>query len=82
MPTLTFKVSDREAARIRQLAHRERLTLSEFLRRRAVAPAAGAPPAEYRIGKDPVTGLPVMEASAGVEPVSSEEIRALLADFP
>ena len=81
MPTITFKVTAREAARIRELARREGVTVSEFLRRRAVAsvlPAAGP----YRIIEDPVTGLPVMEAPAGMQPVSSTQIRALMADFP
>jgi hypothetical protein len=82
MPTLTFKVSDREAARIRELARREALTVSEYLRRRAVASASVAPVSDYRIVKDPLTGLPMMEAPRGSAPVSSEQIRALLADFP
>jgi hypothetical protein len=82
MPTITFKVTDREAARIRQLARRDGVTLSEFLRRRAVAPPTGSEAKGYRIGRDPVTGLPMMEAPAGMVTVSSEEIRALLADFP
>ena len=82
MPTITFKVTAREAARIRELARREGVTVSEFLRRRAIAapphPSAGA----YRITTDSVTGLPVMEAPSGTPPVSSAQIRALLADFP
>ncbi len=82
MPTITFKVTPREAARIRELARRESLSVSEFLRRRAVASAASGPEGAYRIARDPLTGLPVMEAPPGVGPVSSEQIRALLADFP
>lgn len=82
MPTITFKVSTREAARIREMATREGLTVSEFLRRRAVQPLPPEPGGRYRITDDPETGLPVMEAPAGVESVSSEQIRALLADFP
>ena len=82
MPTISFKVSAREAARIRELARREGLTISEFLRRRAVStpPKEGA--GEYRIVEDPLTGLPLMEAPPGTEPVSSDQIRALMADFP
>jgi hypothetical protein len=81
MPTLTFKVTPDEAARIRELARRESLTVSEFLRRRAVSAGAESP-GEYRIGRDPLTGLPVMEAPPGVGPVTSEQVKALLADFP
>lgn len=82
MPTITFKVSPREAARIRELARREGLTVSEFLRRRAVSTVASEATGEYRIAKDPLTGLPVMEAPPGRGPVSSEQIRALMTDFP
>lgn len=82
MPTITFKVTAREAARIREMARREGVTVSEFLRRRAIQPPPGAPEGEYRITQDPVTGLPVMEAPRSVQPVSSEQVRALLADFP
>ncbi len=82
MPTITFKVTEREAARIRELARREGMTLSEFLRRRAVATAVAGPAGEYRIAADPLTGLPVMEAPQALAPVSSEQIRALMGDFP
>jgi hypothetical protein len=82
MPTLTFKVSARETARIRELARREGLTVSEFLRRRAVTAVSGGASGEYRIVTDPLTGLPVMEAPPGTGPISSEQIRAHMADFP
>ena len=36
MPTITFKVSASEAARIRRLAKRAGYTVSEFIRRRAM----------------------------------------------
>jgi hypothetical protein len=83
MPTLTFKVTPEEAARIRRLARRERRTLSEFLRRRAVrseAPAVEA--AGYRIEISRASGLPVMRAPAGTPAVTPEQIKALLVDFP
>jgi hypothetical protein len=82
MPTITFKVTARQAARIREMARREGVTVSEFLRRRAIQPPPGGSEGEYRITQDPVTGLPVMEAPRSVQPVSSEQVRALLADFP
>ena len=82
MPTISFKVSGREAARIRELARHEGLTVSEFLRRRAMAAQADASPGEYRVVLDPLTGLPVMEAPPGRPLVSSEQIRALMSDFP
>jgi len=83
MKTLSFKVSPDEAARIRRLARRENRTVSEFLRRRALqpdpTPAAGA---GYRVEVSPITGLPVMHAPPGTPRVTSEDVRALLADFP
>jgi hypothetical protein len=82
MPTITFKVSQREAARIRALARREGLSVSEFLRRQAFAPTAAGPQGAYRIVRDPLTGLPIMEAPAGMNPVSSEHVKALMTDFP
>lgn len=83
VPTITFKVTPQEAARIRRMARREGLTVSEFLRRRAVEalPVAGEG-GEYRIEPSKVTGLPVMHAPGGSTPVSSEQVHALLADFP
>jgi hypothetical protein len=85
VPTLTFKVTPEEAARIRRQARREGRTVSEMLRARAAqpsAPAKGDASAGYRIEKSPVTGLPVMVAPPGSPEVTSEQVRALLTDFP
>lgn len=85
MPTLSFKVTPQEAARIRRLARREGRTVSEMLRRRAVQPFAAAAvpePDGYIIKKSSVTGLPVMFAPARTPRVTPEQIRALLVDFP
>lgn len=83
MSVLSFKVTPEEAARIRRLARRERLTVSEFLRRRATreaVPTGGA--GGYRIETSRVTGLPVVRAPRGAPQVTSEQVKALLADFP
>ena len=83
MPTMSFKVTAEEAARIRQLARREKRTVSEFIRRRAVQrEAASTGDAEYRIVISRVTGLPVMQARPGVPRVTSEDVAALLTEFP
>lgn len=83
MPTLSFKVTVEEAARIRRLARREKRTVSDFIRRRAVqgSPGVAAEPG-YRIEISPTTGLPVMHAPPGTPRVTSEDVGALLADFP
>jgi hypothetical protein len=83
MPTISFKVSAREAASIRRLARQAHQTVSEFLRRRATEPSPQVPAGgEYRIERSPTTGLPVMVAPPGVAPVTSEQVQALLQDFP
>jgi len=83
MATLSFKVTAREAALIRRRAKRERHSVSEFLRSRAMGEHAPRPAAAgYRIVRSRVTGLPVMVGPAGVPGVKSEDVRALLADFP
>lgn len=83
MTTITFKVTALEAARIRRMARREGLTVSEFLRRRAMQPSPTAVEVgAYHIETSAVTGLPVMHAPESVPPVSSEQVRELLADFP
>lgn len=83
MPTLSFKVTLEEAARIRQLARREHRTVSEFLRRCAVAPSPEVGrTGGYHIEPSPLTGLPVMHAPADAPKVTSEQVRALLIDFP
>ena len=83
MPTITFKVTPKEAARIKRLAARAGCTVSEFLRRRATeAPETRNVTGEYRVEISPKTGLPVMSAPRDLPSVSSEEIKALLTDFP
>jgi hypothetical protein len=84
VPTITFKVNSEEAARIRHLARKERSTVSEFLRRRALVDpvARRRARARYRVETSRVTGLPVMHGPADARPVTAEQVRALLADFP
>jgi hypothetical protein len=84
VPTLTFKVTLEEAARIRRLARRERRTVSEFLRRRALQDGARTADdaSGYRVEPSAVTGLAVMHAPAGTPAVTPEQIKALTADFP
>ena len=82
MPTITFKVTAQEAAHIRRLARREGRTVSEFLRQRAIQSPAPAESAGYHIETSPVTGFPVMHAPKRTPVVTSEQVRAMLSDFP
>lgn len=79
MKTVSFKVSDDEALQIRNQAKRERLSLSEYLRRRAL-PESGA----VVIGKVrcEYTGAEIFAPLAGAAPFTTAEVRDLLADFP
>ena len=40
------------------------------------------PAAKVKIGKNKLTGLPVLTAPAGTAPLTSAAVRGLLADFP
>ena len=83
MATISFKVTEREAARIRRLAKKEASTVSEYLRRRAMPEEWPlAPIAAYHMKISPVTGLPVMHGPASATRVSSEQVREFLVDFP
>lgn len=79
MPTLTFKVSEDEARRIRAQAKAARTSLSEFLRTSALGD-------RHRVALDPVlrkhpaSGL-TFDATTGPV-VREEEIKAALGDFP
>lgn len=80
MPTITFKVSDEEARLIRARARMERVTVSEYLRRRAsLSPAPAAAPAKVRC---PHTGAMIFAAPDDQPPLTTDAVRALLSDFP
>ena len=80
MPTLTFKVSPEEAREIRTAARRARRSVSAHLR--AAVLCRKAPPAKYRSGKHPVSGLPYNAAGKHLPPGSLADIKESLADFP
>lgn len=80
MPTLTFKVSADEAARIQQAAHQARLTVSAYLRRQAsAAPVAVSKPGRVRC---PVTGALIFGAMPAQPALTTEAVREMLVDFP
>ena len=80
MTTMTFKVSDDVARMIRSRARKERISVSEYLRRRAgVSVPAAAEPRHVRC---PHTGAMIFAATEGHTPLTTESVRELLADFP
>jgi hypothetical protein len=81
MKTMSFRVTDDEARLIRSLAKREKLTLSDYLRRRATS-APAIKPAGVRRTRCKHTGATIFAASPELPPLSTESVREMLADFP
>ncbi len=79
MKTISFKVTDDEAHRIRQFARRERLSLSAYLRSRAAGNPAGGSAGKVRCR---FTGAEIFAAPAGASPLTTEAVREMLSDFP
>ena len=80
MPTLTFKVSEDEARRIRTLARQRHLTVSEYLRQQAQSGAV--PTTTVRRVRCPYTGALVFAPQKGMAPLTTESVREMLSDFP
>jgi hypothetical protein len=80
--TLTFKVSDDEAHLIRALAAREKVTLSEYLRRQAGGRSLGAARSAPKRIRCPHTGALIFAAPAHQAPLNTQVVKALLAEFP
>ena len=80
MATISFKVSDEEARAIRARARLERLTVSEFLRRQAVAVVR--PPTAIGRVRCPLTGAIIFDGAEDLPPLTVDSTRELLADFP
>jgi hypothetical protein len=81
MKTMSFRVSDDEARLIRSLAKREKLSLSEYLRRRASA-VVEIKSAKIKRIRCKHTGAMIFAPSPESLPLSTESVGELLADFP
>ena len=79
MRTISFKVRDDEARRIRQLAKSEGVSVSEFLRRRAIGNEEAVPVGRERCD---LTGAEIFAPLPGSPPLTTEDVRRILADFP
>jgi hypothetical protein len=81
MVTISFKVGLEEAQAIRARARQERVTVSEFLRRRAVAPAR--PAARIKLRRCPQTGAVIFDGLGdSIPPLTVQATREMLAEFP
>jgi hypothetical protein len=81
MTTISFKVTEDEARLIRSLARRERLSLSEYLRRRASHPAPATNVKSRRV-RCPHTGALIFATLENQPPLTTESVRELLSNFP
>ena len=78
--TLSFKVTEEEARAIRSGARREHISVSEYIRRRAAAPAPVAvKPAVTRCEH---TGALIFNPEDDLPALTVASTRELLADFP
>jgi len=80
MPTLTFKVTIDEARRIRTEAKARRMTLSEYVRGRALN--GGKKPKGVRRLRCEHPGAIIFASPPGAPPLTTETVRDMLADFP
>lgn len=80
MTTLSFKVTEDEAREIRRQAREARLSVSEFLRRRARGETLAAPSIEC--SECEFTGAVIFSGSAELPPLTTEAVREMLAEFP
>jgi len=80
MPTLTFKVTDEEARQIRAIARRQKLSVSEFLRRQAQL--RREKPTEITRVVCPHTGASIFGPAPELPVLNTETVRGMLAEFP
>jgi len=80
MATITFKVTDDEARLIRSRAKKERVSISEYLRRRASISLPSSH--KSRKVRCPHTGAMIFAAPEDQPPLTTESVRDLLSDFP
>jgi len=81
METISFKISPEEARIVRERARQEHLTLSEFLRRQAVAPPQQSP-AKVQTRVCQLTGATIFDAGKQLPPLTVESTRDMLTNFP
>ena len=81
MTTLTFKMEESEARRVRAAARRAKLTLSEYLRRQVRGPAEHAVP-PVKLIKCSFTGAMIFAPAPHLPELTTESVKEMLAEFP
>jgi len=80
MTTITFKVADQDAKRLKARARAAGTTLSEFVRRQISPPL---PPNEIALVKCSTTGATIFAPAPHLPPLNTKSVREMLdADFP
>lgn len=77
---MSFKVSEEESRQIRFLAERENLSLSEYLRRRAIGPSTHLLKPE--LVRCPLTGAMVFKPATDKSGMTTGAVAEQLSDFP
>ncbi len=80
MTTITFKVTEEEARRIRAQARKDGVSVSEYLRRRASVVDPG--PQKPRRVRCRHTGAMIFSSMGGRAPLTTESVREFLSEFP
>lgn len=80
MTTITFKLNPQEAARLRLAAQRDRISVSEFVRRQIRE--GFIPTAKVRKVTCPHTGAKIFSPVDDVPPLTTRNVKSMLNDFP
>lgn len=80
MTTITFKVNEEEARRLRLAARREQTTVSEYLRKQIRLRAVEEDP--IRRVKCRYTGAMIFKPTTDASKLTTEDVKGYLKDFP
>jgi hypothetical protein len=80
MPTVTFKVNADEVRRLRAMAKKRKLSLSDLIRQKTLS-GDGAP-GEVRRVRCRETGAWIFASAPGSTPLTTASVREILSDFP
>jgi hypothetical protein len=80
MPTVTFKVNEDEARRLRAMARKRKLSLSDLIRQKTLS--GDGVPGDVRRVRCRETGVWIFASAPGSTPLTTASVREILSDFP
>ena len=80
MTTITFKVSNADAQRLRQKARAAKTSLSELLRQRVLEKKTAG--GKIKLRRCPLTGADIFAPQAGIPALTTDTVRDMLVEFP